>query len=75
MLAPNVDDTGVFARVGGGPFTVCPKLFCPWIVPERGRLFGADLGAAACLVGIFKFEGVFARGGGALEARSYNSSR
>ena len=59
-LAPNVD-TGVFARLGGGPRTVA------------ARAGGADLGA--CFVGIGAADGVFDRGGGALDAEAYSSSR
>lgn len=62
MLAPKLD-TGVFARLGGGPR----------IVPAR--LAAADLGAVAGFVGMPLFEGVFARGGAAFDAASYNSSR
>lgn len=64
-LAPKVDDdTGVFDRLGGGPRSV------------PGRLPGADFGAVTGLAtGIAAFEGVFARGGAALEAEAYSSSR
>jgi hypothetical protein len=61
-LAPKVE-TGVFARLGGGPR----------IVPAR--LGGADFGAVAAFVGMPLFEGVFARGGGAFDAEAYSSSR
>lgn len=61
-LAPSVD-TGVFARLGGGPLNV------------PARLGGADLGAVAGLVGIAEFDGVFARGGAAFGAEAYSSSR
>jgi hypothetical protein len=55
-LAPKLD-TGVFARLGGAPRKV------------PARLGGADLGAADVgLVGMAEFEGVFARGGAALDA-------
>jgi hypothetical protein len=60
-LAPKFE-TGVLARLGGGPRTVAARL-------------GADLGPVAGFVGIPVFEGVFARGGTALEAEAYNSSR
>lgn len=63
-LAPKFD-TGVFARLGGGaPRTVPVRLGGP-----------PDCGSVAGFVGIPEFEGVFARGGAALEAAAYNSSR
>lgn len=61
-LAPRLE-TGVFARLGGGPRMV------------PARLGGADLGAVAGLEGMAEFEGVFARGGAALAAEAYSSSR
>lgn len=61
-LAPKLE-TGVFARLGGGPR----------IVPAR--LPGADFGNVAGLVGMPEFDGVFARGGAALDAAAYSSSR
>ena len=61
-LAPRFE-TGVFARLGGGPR----------IVPAR--LAGADFGTGVGFVGMLVFEGVFARGGAGLEAAAYNSSR
>lgn len=62
-LAPKFD-TGVLVLDGGGPRRV------------PARLGGADLGpVVACFVGIPAFEGVFARGGGGLDADAYSSSR
>lgn len=61
-LAPKLE-TGVFARLGGGPRTV------------PARLGGPDFGAVAGLVGMLEFDGVFARGGAALDAAAYSSSR
>lgn len=62
-LAPSVE-TGVFARLGGGPRMV------------PARLGGADLGAVAGLeLGMAEFDGVFARGGAAFDAEAYSSSR
>lgn len=62
MLAPKFD-TGVFARLGGAPRSV------------PARLGGPVLGAVAGFEGIPAFEGVFARGGAALDAEAYSSSR
>jgi hypothetical protein len=62
-LAPKFD-TGVFARLGGGPRTVPARLGA-----------AADLGRVAGLVGIPEFEGVFARGGAARDAVAYSSSK
>ena len=59
-LAPKLE-TGVFARLGGGPRTV------------PGRLGGPDFVAVTGLVGMLEFEGVFARGGAAFDAAAYNS--
>ena len=62
-LAPKLE-TGVFARLGGGPRTV------------PARLAGADFGAVVgLLAGIPEFDGVFARGGAAFDADAYSSSR
>ena len=61
-LAPKLE-TGVFDRLGGGPRTV------------PARLPGADLGAVTGLVGMAELEGVFARGGAALDAEAYSSSK
>jgi len=64
VLAPKVlEDTGVLARLGGGPRMVA------------GRLTGVGLGAVAGLVGMPVFDGVLARGGGAEAAAACNSSR
>lgn len=64
MLAPKVEaDTGVFARLGGGPR----------IVPAR--LMEPVLEAVTGFVGMPEFDGVFARGGATADAAAYNSSR